>query len=550
MKKAIISLNFLAALTLLNSCNKDIYFEKESSNKMSKQVGLQNYLITNNPFLDNWKTTEEIQLSSGGKPVKLPWSKDATGNFPKEIINTLDKSYGWELIQSTIGTGDVGQNYLLFRNKYTGIVRVFYYMENDITTGDLRTFWRIHFQGTNSLNNNIGTFYIPSNRKKSSSEIEVSTLTLNESVNSIKRGWNVFETEINYDPNINNVVYAIGSFNTQSANITLSGDYNSLSKGDIIRSGTSNPAKTKINTEVNTIGEKAKNWVEGNIVKDSTASKPIKIAGDILGNIASQGVKAIISGGIVPLFGSFIGMFNKQDVSKQEISFSTSGKVNLSGQLTTSGGNNATDWNNISSNPIGVWAIEESPEIIVGKYGLNRGMPPVNGYYQLEKRYYLNNNSIKVTLNQELQSQIVSYSVRTSILYYDKLNGKSDWRSDYTNIEPIINTDERGIIEGQKTLYESSNNVILDAGFGANSYEIVETLQKPLTPFVLLNRGISEKYVIKIQLDFETIDGNKITLSRTMIPKIKLVDNSSNPFILNANSSVNAKDSKILVTFK
>lgn len=35
-----------------------------------------------------------------------------------------------------------------------------------------------------------------------------------------------------------------------------------------------------------------------------------------------------------------------------------------------------------------------------------------------------------------------------------------------------------------------------------------------------------------------------------MIPKIKLVDNSSNPFILNANSSVNAKDSKILVTFK
>lgn len=552
MKRPIIQLAILASFTFLSSCDKEFHIEEKKIDNMSKQANSQPFSTINSSLLNNWNNMTEIQLNSGGALVKLPWADNAVGNFPAESIETLDKAYGWDLIQSTIGTGDPGQNYLLFRNVYTGVIRVFYYMENDINSPDTRTFWRLYFQGTNSLANNSGEFYIPSNRKSSTSLFEVSNMVLNANVNSIKRGWNTFETEVNYDPNINTngVIYSIGSFNTQSSNISISGDYNSLSTGDIIKSSTSNPVKSKVNTEVGLIGKKAKDWVVENVAQPGTTSKPIKIGAQILGGIAQEGVKAIISGGISQLFGSFIGIFNKQDVSKQEISLSTSGKINLSGQLSLISGNNVTDWTNISSKPIGVWAIEEAPEIVVGKYGLNRGFPPVNGYYQLEKRYYLNNNSIKVVINQELQSKISSYSIKTSIVYYDKLNGKSNWRSDYTNIEPIMNTDERGIIAGQQTLYESPNNVILDAGLGANSYEIEETLQQPLTPFVLLNRGISEKYVVKIQLDFETIDGNKITLSRTMIPKIKIVDNSLNPFSIITNSVFKQQEDDISVVFK
>lgn len=542
----------LLAVSLLSSCQKKVeILEGDSKSVLSKAK--TSTFLTNDPLLTGWKNQTETKLSSG-LTVKLPWAQDVIGNFPRDCVQFLDPQNGWQLIKSTLGSGDNGLNYLLFRNQYTGVIRVFYYMENDITNSDLRTFWRLNFEGLNSLSNSAGLFYIPTSVKKSRSSIEVSNLVLHESVNSIKRGWNCFETEINYDADAVNqgVVFSIGSFNTATSALTVKGDYSSQSTGTIIKNNTTNPVRSALNSTVDSYGGEAKKWITENIGENSSSFKPIKIGSSIIGNIAQEGVKAILGGGINSLFGSFIGLFNKQSPSIQELSFSTTGSIKLNGDLVNVGGNNASDWARISIMPIGVWSIEKTPQIVVGQYGLNRGMPAVDGYYELEKRYYLDKSSINVVLSQELKDKLTSYYVTSDLYYYEKLNGKTGWRNDYKDLVPIQNTSEQGEIPGQETLYESDTNVIKDGGEGEGSYEVFKTRTKPNGPFVLLNQGISENYVVKINLHMETKDGNQITLTRTMIPSMKLVNNSTNPFFAPSGQSTFSKndDSLIKVAFK
>lgn len=510
-------------------------------------------MTLSDPFMEDWRNMTEVTLTSG-ITVGLPWRDDVAGNTPKESVEHLKGNFGWELMVSTLGKADVGLNYMLFRNVYTGMVRVFYYMEEDVNESDLRTFWRLNFQGLNSLANSAGIFYTPSNVKRSFSDIEISNLVLHESVNSLKRGWNSFETEVNYDPDLqaNGVIFSIGSYNTATSNITITGDYNSDSKGTVIKNNTSNPVRDIVNSTVDSYGDQAKEWVDESIGADSEKNKPIKIGLETAGKIVKEGVRALAGSGISSLFGSFIGIFSKDQPEVHELSFTTTGEVQLNGELVNVGGNNAVDWNRISAVPLGVWAIEENPVIQVGKYGLYRGMPEVNGSWELEKRFKLDRNSLKVVLNKELEDNILSYSVSTQLLIYEKLNGNLNWRNDFNDLVPSQNWSELGVMPQQRVLYESDNHVIKDGGICQGNCEVRLTSTKPTGPFVLLNEGISKNVVVKVKLDFITKDGNEVSLSRTLLPEIELVDNSSNPFSTEVLSTRNSEeeDKQIKVTFK
>lgn len=146
----------------------------------------------------------------------------------------------------------------------------------------------------------------------------------------------------------------------------------------------------------------------------------------------------------------------------------------------------------------------------------------------------------------------MSYSVSTQLLIYEKLNGNLNWRNDFNDLVPSQNWSELGVMPQQRVLYESDNHVIKDGGICQGNCEVRLTSTKPTGPFVLLNEGISKNVVVKVKLDFITKDGNEVSLSRTLLPEIELVDNSSNPFSTEVLSTRNSEeeDKQIKVTFK
>lgn len=167
-----------------------------------------------------------------------------------------------------------------------------------------------------------------------------------------------------YDPQLTEGTLYINPINRTSSNITLTGSYNSSSKGALIATTQTNSAKGTLDGFAKAAGEDAFNFV-----KEETKEK--KFAKEILdkiGNIAHEGVTTIVSGGINKLFSSFIGRFNKTQTQNYDLQFTTNGKAELSGSISTetTGGLSPASLNlspDVLGIRLGVWNLEEQPII-------------------------------------------------------------------------------------------------------------------------------------------------------------------------------------------
>ena len=80
-------------------------------------------------------------------PISLPWSSATVSNIPSGLIfatdtgeNMLQAKYGWEMAFNLFDSRDSegklsSKPYFALYNKYTGILRVFYYQQKDPGTG-------------------------------------------------------------------------------------------------------------------------------------------------------------------------------------------------------------------------------------------------------------------------------------------------------------------------------------------------------------------------------------------------------------------------------
>lgn len=516
---------WLFPLCLSLSCTDDM--EKVVPENGSPDLATKTLELRSSSLVENWDQMTTVQLKSGAV-VKLPWSDNHQGNLSSDVLNDLDKKYGWRMLMTTIGTSDVGMNYMMFQNIYTGKLRIFYYMERNNDGG--RGVWQLNWDGDNSLANSSRHFSLP-NEYKSSSSICLTALTKADQL-GVVQGWNCFETELNYDPSYKagNTIFSIYCYNIQEAQLSLSGDYTSTSTGTIISETKTNPVSSALDKKATSLGNTAGDWIKNNIATSSSSSKPIKIVADIAGSVGSALVKKVITGGIGEVFGSFIGLFNKTSTDIQKLEFTTNGKVSLTGSMTSSTSNNVSPWANITHHHLGVWSVSGTPEIIVGKYALNKNVQLPTGEYALEKRYYLNDKSFTVHLNPDIQAQISSYSVSAKLYYYEKFDNKTSWRYDYKNFAPYQNVDEQhGVIPNKKILYDNGSVRVTDAGQYAGESELYITPTKPTSAMVPI-AGLLPGYVVKLTLTLVGKDGNEATLCRTYLPKYTLVDNSSNPF--------------------
>lgn len=126
-------------------------------------VNDEDYLACNNKFTkDNWRQSAFIYLydkqssddwglltRKGYKKVALPWaskidnSLSVQSHIPSALVDQTTPENGWEMVLNYCGYNqDANANLIFFYNKYTGMMRVMYYIPEDFSGGGDH-FWEV-----------------------------------------------------------------------------------------------------------------------------------------------------------------------------------------------------------------------------------------------------------------------------------------------------------------------------------------------------------------------------------------------------------------------
>ena len=139
-----------------------------------------NYNINDADFTrDNWRNQEAIYIWDGQTRitdknrkdpesytlVNLPWYEgEKQTNLPNKFTDDLTPEKGWEWVLNRCGSTVIpNNNFFAVYNKYTGILRFFYYLPSGVTTGNDHV-WQISMSDSLALHSLFG-YGLPSREK-------------------------------------------------------------------------------------------------------------------------------------------------------------------------------------------------------------------------------------------------------------------------------------------------------------------------------------------------------------------------------------------------
>jgi hypothetical protein len=131
-----------------------------------------NYNINDADFTrDNWRNQEAIYIWDGQTKINddnrkdpnsytlvtLPWHEgEKQTNLPNQFTDGLTPENGWEWVLNRCGSTVMpNNNFFAVYNKYTGILRFFYYLPNGVTTGNDHV-WQISMTDNIALHSLFG----------------------------------------------------------------------------------------------------------------------------------------------------------------------------------------------------------------------------------------------------------------------------------------------------------------------------------------------------------------------------------------------------------
>lgn len=502
--------------------------EQQSSLTPNVVYPLHNYSRASSQETGFWESWETVKLPSGRPPVYTPWNKLNASVIPQDIRQDIKASDGWRLIAYTVAgpneevRGDEFLNYMLFYNKYTGILKVFYYFESPNMQNT--AMWKLHFETPQSLLA-FSDQYATITSDKTKSDVYVSNITNNDT-KAFENGWNCFQVELAYDPSFTEGSLQLIPMSVNTSSIEIEGKALSETKGMII-STTSNPLSGIVNAVATGAGKDAENYVDS-LVKDGKF-KNIK-------NLLVNGAGAIVSSGVSSLLGSFVGGFMKSGQTTQSVQLHTDTKIKLKGSITTiSSGLVKPLTISLSIKDVGrlgVWGLTEEPVFYLLPYVRYKGKWYSQDWYAYNVQTLSDlESTYKIVLNPELGVSDVSKKIDTYLRNesISEAFGKFGYSNKSMMTEP--STDEK--------LYEDTYK-----GAGAtftiafpirNKYGTVLTnlpaSKIPQRAFIpdapngtkgvdaKANSSSNVKYVYTVS--FILPDGNTVSSSHTFIPKLK-----------------------------
>ena len=94
---------------------------------------------SDNPnFLTNWETMEDLYINDSGKlntKVAAPWNSRVSATLlPDTVRYDVKKEEGWDVAFDFLNQDDLkDMNYFGLYNKYTGVLRIFYYFNKEVS---------------------------------------------------------------------------------------------------------------------------------------------------------------------------------------------------------------------------------------------------------------------------------------------------------------------------------------------------------------------------------------------------------------------------------
>jgi len=493
------------------SCSQDelTTYDIDSEEQVSKI--LKNYASS-----QVWENKQTVKLKSG-ITVNTPWSSNVVQtNIPKATREDIKSVDGWVFVYSNLDATSGKDNYIIFYNRFTGILKGFYYLEeqNQQNNG----MWKIEFEGgLNKLLNGADYFTVPITSIYSSPIwLNSFTITTNSETRGFEKGWNAFQAALTYDAsyNMNSLRLKVSPYNNNSTKITLTGELSTASNGSMISTTTSSSADgllTKVKDGMVTqAGTEATSWIGSKITKGV-----IKKGGS---SILTGGVSSLVTAGVDFLFGSFFGKKTETTTTTNTtLEFTTKGSITATGNLNNNTSGLFTPLSNIpldAQERLGSWNLSGQPTLTVGCDGFL--ISSMAGKYEYQR--FLTTSEVNVVVNPYVLSLIDKYEVSTSIVYYKKLNGSANWNSDSRDDSKLMNKQE------QSLGYDDGETII----YGPIGYIQCETTTPPLypaggRPYCPDKSLVKNNFVVKVRVTMypkAPYDKTPIVTTRSYIPKV------------------------------
>lgn len=425
-----------------------------------------------------WKQTSIKYVDKDypqGVDIELPWSQARTTQIPAALIDGINPgdrvhpNEGWSMAYNLF-SANPSKPYFMLYNKYSGVMRVFYYQIKDVNSGGEFSFAVTPGQ----TNTHKFPFYhslqygIPVCNEGIQSKNVLNILSNGESPFQqlitpyvkddvvLHSGWYCFDIDMSaYNPNqgspfANADVLSINCKTSSSQQITLAGTFDGNSNGTIKGTSTSSGKGKTIMDDLKGGVTPVKNMVDA-IKKGET-------------------LKAIFNGGmtVYNIYKLVTADYDKETPAPEPptIEQSFSGKISLNGYTYSATSNNAVgvefyynsfDQNN-SITGQGVWSLQENPVVYVvndlllgddedlvltvseNEYLLGSQNPET---HNLRLFTFFDPQSIKLNLNTDMFKDIRNVKVAWVYgVYPNQAHGRTDvYRKDLLGLqvqEPIF----------------------------------------------------------------------------------------------------------------
>ena len=395
-------------------------------------------------FFQKWEQMEEITYYSETKndemTITLPWADGATLKMPAFLLEDFDSRHGWNPIFNLFGSK---LPYLGFYNKWTGMMRVFYYQEElhtnngevsfVITPGETKTskypyyhtmqygipvnHTNIHRKNNLFVSNSPSTFqhYVTPYSSDKNAMLGLGWHTFDVDMTCYKPGYH-FGNEKNGKDKLK-----FEGFTQSNSTITLLGSLLGESEGKF--NSTTNTSISSSNGM--NAGKASDSMISG--IKDAIAAYA---TGNYF-NMAVSGCSALYNAASY-LSGNATDDYSGKNVTEGNLSLNFTGRLNLSGYTSTPtsndvrGGNfTLTDHlNDKAPAPEGIWSLAKDPVLYISE---NRMLSDVrrfnltvenNGYSTGDASSYgariitvLDPRSLEINLNTENYNNVDSINV-------------------------------------------------------------------------------------------------------------------------------------------
>ena len=377
---------FATIFALTSSCNDEEIATLESSPAQT---------TTRNSFLPSYSPDLNLRLPTvyinGIGTVKLPWAHGANTQVPTDILIDHTEDKGWVTLYNLCSISETtkfgnSSPYLIFYNIFTGQLRGYVYVDNNVTGGN-STLWHLSFNQKTTLTNDFDTVLIAHDAGYNGNNSQIITNLTRTPAKSLSRGWNCFDFDLAiYDPDISTkaATMNIDLFDVTNLSLEINGKGYSTTEGTIVT--VNHNTSTPLN--INNLAAKAAKY-------GASALAEKHGLGEYSGDISD-----LVSKGINYLFTKFFGR-ETTSTDTSYVKLTTNEQLSMSGTIS---GNSQANFPSLSQlivpgslhykmpydvipyydEPLGVFYVARTPTIgVINKTitfsPTNSTVPPVHG---------------------------------------------------------------------------------------------------------------------------------------------------------------------------